>query len=891
MKKILLLTVGLIVSLLGASAQTVLKTIDFTDTDSYNTTVNYTQTATSKDGFWEYFAFNSNNKDWKEIRCGWKTDATTPYVKTLDVLAEDVHYVDVTFGTVYTAANITGAVLQSSYDKDFMAVNAEQNIKGKIVKDDKVRFTITKPGKGLYYRLSFAIIKASSNGNSVSIKKIELLNDPTIKPTPEISYPESEYSVVLGDLFVTPTLNNPNEVEVVYTSSNEDVATVDPNTGVISEIKKRGSTTITATSIENENFAAETTSYELFVTLAQPGIHFHETTYTVDIEGDNVFPSLVNPNNLPVVFSSSDTDVATINSSTGEITLVGTGTTIISASYSEEDDENRVYEDTEVDYILTVVDNRAAVVFNFKENTFGYPKNDSQNYLPDFAKFVNGSVSITYHNEGENLSKARFWDDGLRIFADYTTTATKGVVLSIEAIPGFYISSIEANLSATTDMGFNDENPTNAKTHKWENTTNNPNISKVDFVSYTTATKAIQTISVELKPYGVSLTSGGYFTEPVQVIVSGMSGEKNVTVYYSDGQVEDKGDIQSFTLNRNATVTVSTKSLTVSETYVFSRDILSVGNFNIVYDENANAFVSTGIVEFVDDTEDKTDNYKDIYPDAYHLYVNGVDMGCFADDDNSAIELTNIMPDAKFEVAVVKNDMNFVSSNIFQVVDITDQIEWIWPDNAKEAQDMNLKMVLKNGATHFVNHTVVENVPHVFSAMRLGLEEGKVSDLLNLPVEFVVHEATHEQGRFVITPNVDADTEGDAYEIHYSVEHVGKHESIEDFYASAESTQSVSATIGLRFVADAPATPAAAIRRAPGEVVPTQVYVNENNRTEVPSFSFAANNSEMSGIEDVTVDTTEAVEYFNLQGIRLGSEPASGLYIRRQGGIATKVVR
>ncbi|MDE7467949.1 MAG: Ig-like domain-containing protein [Muribaculaceae bacterium] len=890
MKKILLLTVGLIVSLLGASAQTVLKTIDFSDTNSYNTTAGYTQTVTSKDGFWEYSAFNSNNKDWKEIRCGSKSAATNPYIRTLEVLDVDVDYIEVTFSSIYSSTELTSAYLQSSFDPDFKSVNAEQDIKGKIVADETVRFTLTKPGINLYYRLYFATAKSTKNGQALSIKKVELFSDLDIKDLPDITFPESEYSVVLGDLFITPALNNPNEVEVVYTSSDEDVATVDPSTGAITEIKKRGNTTITATSIENDTFGVETAEYELYVTLPLPGIHFHETNLTVDLGSENIFPSLVNPKDLPVVYSSSNTKVATINANSGEITIVGTGTTRISASYSESDEDNRIFEDAEADYILTVIDGRSSVTFDFVNNTYGYNREEgsSTSYLPNLAKFTNGNVTITYTYE--NSAKARFWSDGLRIFKA-SNTNNRGVVLSIEAEKGYYISSITTNLKDKTYMAFNDEAKSEAASHEWNNTANDPTITKVDYVSYTTATKAIETITVVLKPFGASLTTGGYFTEPIEVIVSGASTDKNVTIYYADATVEEKGNVQSFTLDRNATVNVTAQGLDISETYVFSRDILSDGNFNIAYDENANAFVSTGIVEFMDDTEDKTDNYKDIYPDAYHLYVNGVDMGCFADDDNSAIELTNIMPDAKFEVAVVKNDMNFVSSNIFQVVDITDQIEWIWPDNAKEAQDMNLKMVLKNGATHFVNHTVVENVPHVFSAMRLGLEEGKVSDLLNLPVEFVVHEATHEQGRFVITPNVDADTEGDAYEIHYSVEHVGKHESIEDFYASAESTQSVSATIGLRFVADAPDTPAAAIRRAPGEAAPTQVYVNENNRTEVPSFSFATNNSEVSGIEDVAVDATEAVEYFNLQGIRLGSEPASGLYIRRQGGIATKVVR
>lgn len=43
-----------------------------------------------------------------------------------------------------------------------------------------------------------------------------------------------------------------------------------------------------------------------------------------------------------------------------------------------------------------------------------------------------------------------------------------------------------------------------------------------------------------------------------------------------------------------------------------------------------------------------------------------------------------------------------------------------------------------------------------------------------------------------------------------------------------------------------------------------------------------------AGITDITVDNNAPVEYFNLQGVRV-AEPTTGLYIRRQGGKATKV--
>ena len=45
----------------------------------------------------------------------------------------------------------------------------------------------------------------------------------------------------------------------------------------------------------------------------------------------------------------------------------------------------------------------------------------------------------------------------------------------------------------------------------------------------------------------------------------------------------------------------------------------------------------------------------------------------------------------------------------------------------------------------------------------------------------------------------------------------------------------------------------------------------------------------VSGIENVEAECEGAVEYFNLQGVRV-ENPESGLYIRRQGNKATKVL-
>lgn len=67
----------------------------------------------------------------------------------------------------------------------------------------------------------------------------------------------------LGKDFTEPTLTNPNNLTVTYTSSDENVATVDANGKVT--LKANGMTTITASSAETAKYLAGSASYNLFV--------------------------------------------------------------------------------------------------------------------------------------------------------------------------------------------------------------------------------------------------------------------------------------------------------------------------------------------------------------------------------------------------------------------------------------------------------------------------------------------------------------------------------------------------------------------------------------------------------------------------------------------------
>lgn len=89
-----------------------------------------------------------------------------------------------------------------------------------------------------------------------------------VKGAPSLSFPQTSYTIEMGDAFSTPKLNGlPEGVTPEFTSSNKEVATVDEATGEV-KIVGVGTTTITVTSPETGIYEGATTSYELTVKLA-----------------------------------------------------------------------------------------------------------------------------------------------------------------------------------------------------------------------------------------------------------------------------------------------------------------------------------------------------------------------------------------------------------------------------------------------------------------------------------------------------------------------------------------------------------------------------------------------------------------------------------------------
>ncbi|MBR4600214.1 MAG: Ig-like domain-containing protein, partial [Treponema sp.] len=198
---------------------------------------------------------------------------------------------------------------------------------------------------------------------SLSVISCKTEDDPTVTPQKtagSISYATASVSKTTADEAFTNTLTNTGDGTVSYASSKTDVAEVNTQTGLVT-IKGAGETTITATVADSDTYtyATKTASYTLTVTAADTtpqktaGSISYATTSVEKTTADEAFTNeLTTTGDGTVSYASSKTDVAEVNATTGEVTIVGAGTTTITATVADSD--TYTYATKTASYTLTV---------------------------------------------------------------------------------------------------------------------------------------------------------------------------------------------------------------------------------------------------------------------------------------------------------------------------------------------------------------------------------------------------------------------------------------------------------------------------------------------------------------------------------------------------------
>lgn len=168
-----------------------------------------------------------------------------------------------------------------------------------------------------------------------------------------ISWPSPTSSVYIDDT-TFQQLINPHSLSITYSSSNQNVATINSSTGAIT-LHAKGTTTIKATFAGNTSYSPKEVSYQLTVRKHNAELEWklngtHVDEYNVNLTDEFTYPSVYNPNNLTgITYSSSNNSIAIVNPF-GIPTPLQEGEVNIIATFAE----NELYESSTIQYKLII---------------------------------------------------------------------------------------------------------------------------------------------------------------------------------------------------------------------------------------------------------------------------------------------------------------------------------------------------------------------------------------------------------------------------------------------------------------------------------------------------------------------------------------------------------
>ena len=244
------------------------------------------------------------------------------------------------------------------------------------------------------------------------------------------------------------TLTNPNNLSpITYKSSNTDVAEVNEQGEV--KVNKSGETTITVSYAGNDKYTQAELSYTLTINKLANGIAIDKTSVEDDLNGYNgeakQYVSLTNPNNLPIIYTSSNPYVATVDES-GNVKLVSWGKTTITVSYTG----SEVYESATTSYELNVINSETSYDEKFIVFAAGTDKGSNSTILGGGDKLSKENVTI-------QSTWAGFKNNPYDLYAGSTTTVstTKGRIVRIEMLGCGHLDIVNSD-KGTFDKGKSD---------------------------------------------------------------------------------------------------------------------------------------------------------------------------------------------------------------------------------------------------------------------------------------------------------------------------------------------------------------------------------------------------------------------------------------------------
>lgn len=239
------------------------------------------------------------------------------------------------------------------------------------------------------------------------------------KEATTMTFPQEEYTLNIGDDFTAPTATVKGEdgktiegLTLLYTSDNENIAVVD-NTGEVLLGDKEGTATITAYFYGNEKYAACQASYKIKLIKKQPQpvtMTFPQdvyTCYTNEAQFFDGFKATIKNAadevlNLPVTYSSSNTEFCMVTGS-GLVVLSETpGEVTITAKFAGNDD----YLPAQASYLIKVIKKeKKDAGISFKDTMIMIDLANPNTTVKDLGFLNPNNLAVTYSSNKTDVAE------------------------------------------------------------------------------------------------------------------------------------------------------------------------------------------------------------------------------------------------------------------------------------------------------------------------------------------------------------------------------------------------------------------------------------------------------------------------------------------------------
>lgn len=342
-----------------------------TPTGIGNTTIDVTRVETE-----DYVAATASYS----VAVGIGTQAALTWVNTVpsSITVKD------TYANTVTGGSGNGAVTYTSLNENVAEVN-DRTGELTIHKADNVTIVATKASDGNY----------AAQTTTYTLKIVKATQESLVFAQ---SNPDA---ICVGDTFTNVATGGSTGGRIKYTSSNTDVATVDETTGEVTAIRvpmdysNEVLVQITATLEGDEEYESVTAEYTITICRVKQKPSFKKGEVQTIVYEQEGYANVLENAETTVTYSSSNTDVATVDETTGVIKANKYGTTTITATVAQ----TVKYEGAVLTYTLNV--ERATQTVTFEKGTTNIP---AIVYGQTYQNKASAKTDITYTSSNTDIA-------------------------------------------------------------------------------------------------------------------------------------------------------------------------------------------------------------------------------------------------------------------------------------------------------------------------------------------------------------------------------------------------------------------------------------------------------------------------------------------------------